>query len=353
MWQTLETKARFIHQVMTGESAVRRAEDVAGQELSYAEVKAIASGNPAVLTLAEADAELQRLAILKKNHVDEEYLARRKVRELPQEIAKLGERIAGLRADAATLAAHQGDRVQIGERRCSHEEVMAALSAALNRTPDRVDRTIRVLLGVFHGLPFGFERQPAGYAGVYLDGQVPRFELLSRDSQGPRAVLNALHRLAGSYDEQVAKFSRDQSVAEKQLDDYRDRQGKAFPHAEYLERLTALRNDLRVALTDKSPASAEEPGPTPTELAAAITTLVSSQKTNSAGGHSVPGRNEVERTSAPSSRPSVEPEEWGVEDRPPESAASRHRDGVGSMIDSHPDRRARIDPRPVPSALTR
>ena len=61
MWQALETKARFIAQVMTGENAARRAEDIGGQELSYAEVKAIASGNPAVLTLAEADAELQRL----------------------------------------------------------------------------------------------------------------------------------------------------------------------------------------------------------------------------------------------------------------------------------------------------
>ena len=77
MWQALETKARFISQVMTGDSGVRRAEDIGSQELSYAEVKAIASGNPAVLTLAEADAELQRLSVLNKNHADEQYLARR------------------------------------------------------------------------------------------------------------------------------------------------------------------------------------------------------------------------------------------------------------------------------------
>ena len=76
MWQALETKARFISQVMTGDNAARRAEDIGGQELSYAEVKAIASGNPAVLTLAEADAELQRLSVLKKNHADEQYVAR-------------------------------------------------------------------------------------------------------------------------------------------------------------------------------------------------------------------------------------------------------------------------------------
>ena len=78
MWQALETKARFIAQVMSGENAVRCAEDIGGQELSYAEVKAIASGNPAVLTLAEADAEIQRLTVLKKNHADEQFLARRK-----------------------------------------------------------------------------------------------------------------------------------------------------------------------------------------------------------------------------------------------------------------------------------
>src|SRR5213079_683296 len=89
MWQALETKARFIAQVMTGESVVRRAEDIGGQELSYAEVKAIASGNPAVLTLAEADAELQRLTILKKNHSDEQFLARRNVRTLPDTIDQL------------------------------------------------------------------------------------------------------------------------------------------------------------------------------------------------------------------------------------------------------------------------
>ena len=99
MWQALETKARFISQVMTGDNAARRAEDIGGQELSYAEVKAIASGNPAVLTLAEADAELQRLAILKKNHADEQYLARRSIRELPQTIGRLTKRVADLTAD--------------------------------------------------------------------------------------------------------------------------------------------------------------------------------------------------------------------------------------------------------------
>ena len=114
MWQALETKARFIAQVMTGENAVRRAEDIGGQELSYAEVKAIASGNPAVLTLAEADAELQRLAILKKNHADEQYLARRSLRELPGDHRPAVRRLADLAADLATATAHADDPLTIG-----------------------------------------------------------------------------------------------------------------------------------------------------------------------------------------------------------------------------------------------
>ena len=109
MWQALETKARFIGQVITGDNAARRAEDIGGQELSYAEVKAIASGNPAVLTLADADGELQRLAVLKKNHLDEQFVARRSVQGLPPTIASLSDRLSRLTADKPTAKAHASD----------------------------------------------------------------------------------------------------------------------------------------------------------------------------------------------------------------------------------------------------
>jgi hypothetical protein len=72
MWQALETKDRFIGQAITGDNASRRAEDIGGKELSNAEVKSIPSGNLAVLTFAEADAELQRRNLPKKNHLDEQ-----------------------------------------------------------------------------------------------------------------------------------------------------------------------------------------------------------------------------------------------------------------------------------------
>src|SRR5436309_9070523 len=124
MWQALETKARFISQVITGDNALRRAEDIGGQELSYAEVKAIASGNPAVLTLAESDAELQRLALLKRNHLDEQYVARLSVRDLPPTIASLSKRLLEFLTDLATATAHAEDPMTIGSHQCSREDAV-------------------------------------------------------------------------------------------------------------------------------------------------------------------------------------------------------------------------------------
>ena len=156
MWQALETKARFIAQVMTGDNAVRRAEDIGGQELSYAEVKAIASGNPAVLTLAEADAELQRLTLLKKNHADEQYLARRSLRELPETIA-------------SAVAAPGRPHGRHGHRRrlmptipspsatapSAREDAIGVLGARLDALPQYVRQSRRVPLGIYRGLRFG------------------------------------------------------------------------------------------------------------------------------------------------------------------------------------------------------
>jgi N12 class adenine-specific DNA methylase len=265
MWQALETKARFISQVMTGESAVRRAEDVAGQELSYAEVKAIASGNPAVLTLAEADAELQRLAVLRRNHADEQYLARKSLRELPQSIERLEKRIADLTQDMATV--RENDTFLVGGK----PVVESALARALNAIPEIVDRQRRFPLGMYHGLAFGIERHPGGTTDVYLEGKTFRKSMLSRDAQGPRAVTNALNRLAADYAEQCETAQKELTLAETQLRDYEARNGLPFAHATYLEELTSLRDRLRLALSE-TPAEGE---PSAAELAERINALKS------------------------------------------------------------------------------
>ena len=65
MWQLVEKKQKFIAQIMTSRSPMRSAEDVDETSLSYGEVKALASGNPAIMEKCALDAEVSRLNLQK------------------------------------------------------------------------------------------------------------------------------------------------------------------------------------------------------------------------------------------------------------------------------------------------
>ena len=273
MWQALETKARFIGQVITGDNAARRAEDIGGQELSYAEVKAIASGNPAVLTLAEADAELQRLALLKKNHLDEQYLARHNVRKLPDTIVGLSGRLSNLMADQATATARAGDPITIGGRTPLLDDVPAVLAGQLDSVLRDVRETTRVPIGIYRGLQFGLMLHPQFPPDVYLEGAITRQSQLSREHQGPRAVLNALERMAGSYGTECDRVRQDSAIAESQLRDYQARLGMPFGYDTYLSELTGLRDQLKAGLSGATPDPINDSQPVAAELAEKIRTL--------------------------------------------------------------------------------
>jgi hypothetical protein len=115
MWQTLETKARFIGQVMTGESDLRRIEDIDGAALTYAEVKAIASGNPLVIEKAQVDTELTRLGRLRCEHEETRFKLRSRIRHLTDEIPVMERRHEAARHDLA------------GRRDTSGENFMATI----------------------------------------------------------------------------------------------------------------------------------------------------------------------------------------------------------------------------------
>lgn len=69
LYQLVESKQKFISQIMTSKSPVRSAEDVDEQALSYAEIKALASGNPMIKEKMDLDIEVSKLKLLKANHV--------------------------------------------------------------------------------------------------------------------------------------------------------------------------------------------------------------------------------------------------------------------------------------------
>src|SRR5437763_12917652 len=99
MWQTLETKARFIHQVMRGETSVRSAEDFDSGALTYAEIKAIASGNPAVVEKIKIDTEIRKLDQLLAVHANQQRHIRWEIRDLPRLVAETKNHLADVEAD--------------------------------------------------------------------------------------------------------------------------------------------------------------------------------------------------------------------------------------------------------------
>lgn len=238
-------------------------------------------GNPAVLTLAEADAELQRLALLKKNHVDEQYVARRNVRDLPGRIASLSERIGHLNADEATVSAHAGDPITINGREYSHEDAAAVVGKQLDPLPREVRQERRIPLGIYRGLRFGIVLHPEFPPEVYLEGATTRHDRLIRGNHGPRAVLNALDRLCNAYGYETSRIQQDLSIAEAQLRDYQARLGNPFLHEAYQAELTTLRDQLKAGLAGTAPQSSgnaatessAESRPTITDLADRIKAL--------------------------------------------------------------------------------
>src|SRR5205814_1106947 len=110
MWQTLETKAKFIAQVMSGDMTIRRLEDLDSAALTYAEVKAIASGNPLVIEKAQVDAELMRLTRLRSAHAEEQYRIRSNLRRSHEDAEMFAGRLTNLRQDLAIRQDTSGDK---------------------------------------------------------------------------------------------------------------------------------------------------------------------------------------------------------------------------------------------------
>jgi N12 class adenine-specific DNA methylase len=86
MWQTLERKAKFIHQVMRGKLDVREIEDIGDTAMSYAEVKALATGNPDLLAKAKADTDLMKLTRLERAHARSQTNMRAELKRYEQAI---------------------------------------------------------------------------------------------------------------------------------------------------------------------------------------------------------------------------------------------------------------------------
>ena len=103
-WQVIENKQKFIGQIMTSKSPVRSCEDIDESALSYAEVKALATGNPYIKEKMDLDIQVSKLKLLKANHASQIYRLEDNItKHYPQRIADLTERAEGMEKDMARL----------------------------------------------------------------------------------------------------------------------------------------------------------------------------------------------------------------------------------------------------------
>jgi len=258
MWQTLETKARFIQQVMNGHTSVRSAEDLDGGALTYAEIKAIASGNPAVMEKVKIDTEVRKLDQLRAAHLNQQHSIRLQIRSLPSEIKDRQERIGRLSADIETRDAHGGEEFSmlvgnlVYSGKGAREEGAAALTQAVLSWRD--DLTLQVR-GAFRG----FEIRSRGRGATLLvttdDERLPEMFIRGAgiykaqlNAENPVGTMQSIEYALRGLDKAVADEQERTARAEKMLGDFQEQAGRPFEHEVKLKELLVRQAELNAAL---------------------------------------------------------------------------------------------------------
>ena len=204
LYQLVENKQRFIAQVMTSKTPVRVAEDVDETALSYAEIKALATGNPLIIEKCQLEMDVNKLKLLHASHLSQRYsLEDMILKEYPQEIKEWTARAAGYKADAETTARHPSDKdhfpaMKIGgnlyaEKADAGKAVIEACKAMTSPDP--------VPLGEYRGFQMilSFDSFSKEYH-VTLAGALSHTVTLGTDIHGNIARLdNALEGFAGAF----------------------------------------------------------------------------------------------------------------------------------------------------------
>lgn len=122
-YQTLEKKQHFISQIMTGKNPVRSAEDVDNAELSYAEIKSLATGNPLIKEKMDLDIEITKLQTLKQSFLTQKYdLEDRVLSGYPMAIRDMKKKIEGLQADVNWAQTHTPDEADTFPEMCLNQK---------------------------------------------------------------------------------------------------------------------------------------------------------------------------------------------------------------------------------------
>lgn len=247
-WQTLETKARFISQVMTGETAARRIEDLDSPALTYAEVKAIASGNPLVVEKAKVDSEVMKLARLRSEHLENQFVNRARLRMMTEDVARFERRLAGAEQDLTTRQDTHGDKFRMvlaDEVFTDRVKAGTALIYLVNEhgTDHLLGRPSPALLGELAGFKIEFRSTRADK--VTLRGAS---EYVANVSGSPLGIISSLERAAQSVEEQAENTRRELARTKEDMAGLSKLAGGVWEHEEHYRSLVQRQAELVEAL---------------------------------------------------------------------------------------------------------
>lgn len=236
MWQTIESKQKFISQIMTSKSPVRSCEDVDETALSYAEIKALATGNPYIREKMDLEIEVSRLKLVKANYLSQKYMLEDSLlKHYPKEIRLTQERINGYEADIALYGRHKSEDfpgmllygTHYAEKKEAGTAILEACKAMTSPEPKEVGsyRGFTLLLSydivakVFRMTLRG-ELSHTVELGSDIHGNIQRIEnmlesLPSRLSACEKALATLKEQMENAKAEVEKPFEQEQELSEK------------------------------------------------------------------------------------------------------------------------------------------
>ena len=245
-WQLIENKQKFIGQIMTSKSPVRSCEDIDEAALSYAEVKALATGNPYIKEKMDLDIQVSKLKLLKANHTSQRYRLEDNIaKHYPMQITALKERLEGYRADIQTYAAHKpvdkdAFSMKIGNR--TYADKKEAGAALIDMCRSAKQPNMAVTIGEYQGfkMSVSFDSFFSKFT-ISLKGSLSHEVEIGADPLGNlQRLSNALEGMTGKMADVEQKLSN----VEHQLEIAKVEVTKPFAQeqelAEKLDRLAEL-----------------------------------------------------------------------------------------------------------------
>ena len=250
LYQLVEGKQKFIGQIMTSKSPVRSCEDIDETALSYAEIKALCTGNPHIKEKMDLDIDVQRLRLLKANHLSQRYaLEDQIIKTLPQQIAKYEQSIEGYLSDMDRLKENthpnedgfspmEVEGTVYTDKKAAGSAILAACKAMTSPEP--------VPLGQYRGfsMDLSFASLTREFK-VTLKGALYYTTNLGTDVFGN---ILRLDNLLESMEERISTCREQLENTRMQLENAKLEVDKPFPQEDELKRKSARLDELNILL---------------------------------------------------------------------------------------------------------